>query len=364
MTRRNLVNRESEACISGSLESQLDPDVIVAYCEAAISGHVFADPKHSETTNDPTRENRSAVANMLRVKCWKMAAEYSFEQLASDIVSELETQMEKCDRKTSSLELVQVYLAEAGLKIAMLRELYRGRYYGTKPSKSTFRDAIQSVANAFLVLYRAFHERKRRSSPQAKYGEAQLSARRAMKVNPDPFLDPLQGIVDLLNERCSRRIYEYAVKEVGLSLGDFLDAMHMIAMNRMDCEKIPNPPAYVRSAVSRKQMRIERRYSQRTTRLTGEIADCRLEMRDIDVALDLNRGMRELGLSADQKTVIEMRFQGRGTQGSDAADYLGWNPTRLERTRRSLATDRPAGKRLRDQFEHYNSARKKPSKLS
>ena len=106
---------------------------------------------------------------------------------------------------------------------------------------------LQASVQAFNNFNKAFHGRGG-NSPQAKYAEARLSARRALMEYHNPLLDEwFPEWVETLKRVCSQEAGDYVMKEINPRqeeyLDDpkaepFLDVLHVLAHDQKESEEI------------------------------------------------------------------------------------------------------------------------------
>ena len=205
------------------------------------------------------------------------------------------------------------------------------------------------------------------AAPQAKYAEAKLAARRALMENQHEMFDGFPRLVEILRKLCSRQVAAYTAEEVKLENDQFLDAIHMLARDQANPADVTNPPARIRAALARQQRRERERDQERWMPPTEDQISSLEDLENVEstaiAKVDWERGSQALEIPEDQKVAVEARIEGLDLQGSDAAESLGWDADRLERTRRSLEPDRRWGRDLRKQFAAYDQ-NKNPEKYT
>jgi hypothetical protein len=214
-----------------------------------------------------------------------------------------------------------------------------------------------------VASMRAFDEacqqRGTAQSPQARYSEAQLNSRRSLSEHHHSVLDGFRELVEIARENSSREVAEYVTEEVGLPCDQYLDAVQMMARDRSNPAEVANPPARVRTALTRKQRRKDQCEGERYMPLTAEQADGLKQPQQVEAELianiDLERG--KAILPADQCRAVEAKMDGLDLQAAEARDELGWEAARMAAVRRSLEPDRRLGRKLRRHFAAYKRAR-------
>jgi hypothetical protein len=219
------------------------------------------------------------------------------------------------------------------------------------------RQELRRLHAAIQGFRKAFYGRKC-TTPQAKYAEARLSSRRALMEKHNPLLDGFPKLVVVLRTVCSKEAWAYLEEEVLLKVAKFLDALHIMAHDRAEAGTLPNPPARLRRALARRQKRqklVDRiRWLPPTPEQSSTLQDPEHVESSAITRVDWEHGRRDLRLPPDQTQAVEARFDGLNLQSSEAADYLGWDLSRLEAVRRSLEADRPWGRKLRERFAAYD----------
>lgn len=287
----------------------------------------------------------------LRPLCKKISLSLPWEERAQQIIAETDEYTLLCRERACSLEDARFRRFVITMHIAGLRELYDGSYYEPKPSEDSYREHLGRVASSFKALLNTVRERSEANSPQSKYAEAQLSARRLLG-GPD-FLEDFPKLTGFVNERSSSQLYDYTQQEVLLDVDDYFDAMHMIARDGANAAEIPNPPARVLTALNRKKLRQEILDRERMAELPKMLKNPTDLEATATVNIDFENAITGLGLSADQQRLLLAQMNGLKPQESGAGEYLGWDRKKLDSVRRSLAPDRAAGKRLRAKLADY-----------
>jgi hypothetical protein len=300
------------------------------------------------------------IMHWIRTLCEKIASSLSWEERAEQIITETNEWTQVCRERARSLEDARLQRFVITMHIAGLRELYHGGYYELRPAEDSYREHLGRVARAFKALLQAVGERSEDDSPQSKYAEARLSARRVLGEQKGPdLLEGFDTLTDFVKERSNTQVYEYTASEVHLNVDDFFEAIHMIARDKAEAAEIPNPPARVRTAITRKRRRQKWLERKRTVELpeAETLKDEPDLEKDAIVKTDFERAIGGLGLSFEQGRLLEAEMNGLKLQESGAAEYLGWDRKRFEKVRRSLQADRAAGKRLRARLADYAPAR-------
>ncbi len=78
----------------------------------------------------------------------------------------------------------------------------------------------------------------------------------------------------------------------------------------------------------------------------------------IDVKLDLHRACDALGVPADQRRLLTLRYNEPTLTLAEAGRVLGWDPHRLDRVARSLQSDRSIGFALQQRLAAYKKSEK------
>jgi hypothetical protein len=288
----------------------------------------------------------------------RLVAKYSWEQLAEQVCLELESLTDGCITGALSSEEIQILTVAQMMSINSLARIYgRGDYGERAPTEATFTLQMRRIQSAFTGLNAAIAERRRDKSVQARYCEVQIAARKAWFDRWDAAFSGFPRVLSSIKSGAAERLHEYIRDDVGLEPEKYYDAVQMIASDGSDAREVPNPPARVRTALRRSQRREDLVARARYRQATPEEEDALQDSADVAleqmVRHDLERAGREVHLTEDQARVIEVRMEGLNLQSADAAEYLGWDPTRLENVRRSLAPDRRAGKALRQRLRPY-----------
>jgi hypothetical protein len=224
---------------------------------------------------------------------------------------------------------------------------------------------LRRLLAAMQAFEQAFRQRGQNSS-QASYAEARLSCRRALQhpESPSPFLTEFPVLQQMVQEACWQDGLAYLHQEIHPRKEHHLDdptaepefdLMSVIAEDLKDPEQIPNPPARVRTILSRARRRQDRLDCKRGQELPPEDALAALDSEDLEssiiVGIDLERAQQNV--PGDSARVIEARFDGLDLQSPTTPEYLGMEPRRLQSIRRSLEPDRTYGKKLRRYLAAY-----------
>jgi hypothetical protein len=193
-------------------------------------------------------------------------------------------------------------------------------------------------------------------SPQARFAEVRLSCRRALMEKHNPTLDRFPRLAQTLRKVCCAEVHSYMEQDIHLEADRFLDMLRVVAHDQADAATVANPPARIRSALTRQHRRQELQYRRRRIPMPPEqivSLDGRAQLESGVIAkVDWEHARRDLA-PEDQARAVEARIQGVDLQSSEAAGYLGLDPSRTEAVRRSLQPDRRWGKKLRRRFSAY-----------
>jgi len=140
----------------------------------------------------------------------------------------------------------------------------------------------------------------------------------------------------------------------------------MLAHDGADPASVSNPPARIRTALSRqkrRQLSLDReRWMPATAEQVNSLACSQnLESR-IVVEVDWDRAKRDLRLPPDQVRAVEARIDGCNLQASGGPGDLDWDSARVEKVRRSLEPDRRWGRSLRQRLSAYAADRNRGKK--
>jgi hypothetical protein len=117
-----------------------------------------------------------------------------------------------------------------------------------------------------------------------------------------------------------------------------------------------DPPKRVRRTAQH-MLRAQRRQTERgeATRVCGSLEPTSMHLGEfaskVIVARDFESACAHLDVTVDQKRILELRFE--GLSFLEAANFLGWDPQRLQAVKRSLGQDRSPGRELRDWLAPY-----------
>jgi hypothetical protein len=283
---------------------------------------------------------------LMKAQPWKESA----EQLISDILSVTTA----CTARQLPIIEIQEFCLSLRISIRVLLELLELK---DRPQG----EVLMRLMAAMLDLDLALRDRAMDHSVNGQYAEARVSSRRAMSENHDPVLDRFPELVELSVEVCSHEVAAYMVNEVQLPNDMLLDVLGMLARDRAEPDKVSNPPARIRVALSRKRQRRQRLERERWTQLTRAQINGLEDLNNVEsmtiATVDWERGKNALELPPDQTRAVEARIHGFDLQAPDARTYLGWDAAHLGNVRRSLEPDRRWGKRLRKRFSAYDPAR-------
>jgi hypothetical protein len=288
-----------------------------------------------------------------------------------------------------------------------LQELQEGDYYGYKLGPNAYGKQMHRVWSALDELARLLREREADESPQAKGGEAQLSARYLFGPNqPDSFSEVLAtfpNLTRLVKGASSERVANYTSDDVGYKTPDtlkeplepgtvleerpgLLEVGHMLAHDGTNLFEHPNPPARIKTALAREaereRMMHANRFGQSPDQPDGEDANDffdvqqitwsggrlhqdkdtvrnapRTQNADTIADMDLEQALKRVGLSLDQIRVVKAIGAGLEPRSSHAHRVLSMDRRHYERIRRSLESDQPAGMALAglpEQLAIYN----------
>lgn len=270
-------------------------------------------------------------------------------EAAREIISQVDALTQACAAR--ELPTIDIKLLSKALLIA-IRPLVEMRSGAQRTEMSRLVASMQALAEAC-------QQRGGDRSPQAKYSEAQLNSRRSLSEHPNSVLDGFRELVDIAREISSHEVAEYVTEDVGLSYDQYLDAVRMMAHDRCNPAEVANPPARVRTALTRKQHRADQCERQRYMPLTEEQENGLEPPAQVEAELiakiDWESG--KATLPADQCRAVEAKMDGLDLQAVEARDELGWEAARVAAVRRSLEPDRRLGRKLRQRFAAYKRAR-------
>lgn len=224
------------------------------------------------------------------------------------------------------------------------------------------------VFHAAQELSDTISEQVHSETPQQAYREMQLAARRALGENHNSLMDEFEWIVPEARKVCSLELYEYLAVDLQLDEDDYFDMLHMIGHDRADAATVPNPPARVKTALSRIRKRREELDRERWFPPTEEqkasaishvhgLADHKQLVSSAISRVDWEHGRTEIRLPPDQTRAVEAKIDGLNLRGAESPEFLGWTAKRLEAVRRSLEPDRKWGRALQQRFTDYNPRR-------
>jgi hypothetical protein len=220
-----------------------------------------------------------------------------------------------------------------------------------------YREELKRLHAAVAGLGNSCRTRGSDQSSQAKYAEAQVSARRALGENHTRLLDGFPELLEVSRRICSHELAAYMAQEVSLSSDQFLEMMHMLAYDRAEAATVANPPARIRRALTRDDRRKRTLYRERWRQFTPEQTESLADPNNFEssaiATMDWERAKRDLSLPTDQIRAVEARFEGVNLQAADTSDYLGWDEAHVKAVRRSLEPDRRYGQSLRKRLLAY-----------
>lgn len=326
------------------------------------------------------RANRQTANEVIYVS---LAEKYSLAELFDQTVTQIDAVRYACTQRTHAIAFLEGYMRVCLQNIETIHELDSGGYY-PRLSDDSFNEHMGHVERAWRLLENAMEQRRNDESPQSKYAEAKLSARRALEINHDPGLDEFPELLATVRKKSSHQVSDYSINELRFGHDKFLDVIKMLAHDKADPAEVPNPPARIRFSLRRKESRDDtrwrKRFGQSPEQPKKEAANGFFEAPPMDLAyrvtdtkrnavrsvesseiakIDLRCGIAGLNLPPDQARVVEAMLNGLDLQSSNAAESLGWNRARLSRVRRSLEPGRKWGdaiRGLRDRFAAYRPA--------
>jgi hypothetical protein len=315
-----------------------------------------------------------------------LAEQYSLADLFDQAVMQIDAVKHACTLRTHAMAFLEGYMLACLQNIKTLHELDCGGYYHDRLSDESFNEQMGRVERAWRLLEDAMEQRRNDDSPQAKFGEVQLSARKALEIDHDPGLDEFSELRLLVRKKSSYDVSDYSTNELRFGHDKFLDVIQMLAHDQANPAEVPNPPARIRFDVKKKQLRAHNRWRRDFGQspdqpdieaaadeffeaprmdLAGRASDTsRNAIRSVESSeianIDLKRGIAGLRLPPDQARLVDAMLNGLDLQSAKAAESLGWNPARLARVRRSLEPGRTWGdalRNLRSRFAAYNPAK-------
>ena len=249
------------------------------------------------------------------------------------------------------------------LQILQQRRIeWRSRQAGGRGRRGEHhRKELGALLAATEAFQKAYYGRAK-TSPQAKYTEARLAGRRALMENQHPMFDGFPGVGGNSGGKYAVvEIAAYLTQEVKLPNDQFLDVVYALARDQANPADVANPPARIRTALAGQRRRGRAKDRERWMPPAEEQISSLEDLENVEsmaiAKVDWERGSQALELPEDQKLAVEARIEGLDVQGSDAAESLGLDADRLERTRRSLEPDRQWGRKLRKRFTAYNQSR-------
>lgn len=276
---------------------------------------------------------------LIAARPWKESADL--------VIADILAVANACSARQLPIIEIKQFCAAFSIAIATLVQLM------DRPQK---KELLRLMA-ALQGLGQALRQRATEQSVQGKYAAARASSRRALCENHDPVLDGFPKLVELSRKVCSQEATGYLFDDVQLGPDQLLDMLHMLASDYADWATVANPPARIRSALTRQERRQEMLYRRRWQQATPAQIDCLEGRRDVEseviAEVDWERAKRDLGLPPDESRAIEGRIDGLNLQAADAPDELGWDADRLGAVRRSLEADRRWGRRLRKRLIAY-----------
>jgi hypothetical protein len=157
------------------------------------------------------------------------AARLSWSEVAAEVLIAISKTDQECTERSRPMNALHVDACAHIQSYKILQELYDGGYYPQRPSRRDYRQRMRQIEADLQNLRHLFEERERDCSDQAKYCEAKLQSRQALKENHCTDLDDIPGLVDLVREQCSSELLEYSKTDVGLHPEKFPDMLEMLA---------------------------------------------------------------------------------------------------------------------------------------
>jgi hypothetical protein len=324
----------------------------------------------------------------IKAACNRWVAEgRSWDDLVEDTLCMLAAAAEECKKRRLSMAELNISIGNRlEYRLQMLLELGHGNYYGYRTGPHSFRKAWARIQTAIEKAQRIGRERLTNQSPQARAGEAQLSARHLKGTDKDAELSSLPRLRDypiadgFAKDESGERVADYMTADLHLKhpgernpeirLADpdtvdmhhgFLDVVEALASDKNNLFEHPNPPAHVRNGLDWEAKRRRAAHGGKWTPPTpeqelgfGVLKHPRnQDETQLNARIDWKHGLAGLGLPPDLVEALKAKADGLDLQGSQTAEQLGWTPDRLERARRHLCSDQKAGKALRRHFTAY-----------
>jgi hypothetical protein len=318
------------------------PMLLVQLVEDQVALRLFS-PTKELVSRDAEQERFALTRDGIAARNWA--------EVAEEIIRSVCDLTAVCTaRKLPTVEVMQIWIALLPA-IQALVELRTG----------PCTEQMRRLGASMTAFAEAWRQRGTDQSPQGKYAEAGLNARRALGENHNRVLDDFPGLVEVCRTVCSQEAAQYVRDEAHLPDDEYLDALGMMAHDGANPAEVANPPARVRYALERAQQQqaiLDReRWMPPTAGQTSGLQDSHDIESSAIARIDWERGKRDLGLPGDQTRAVEARIEGLSLQSSEARDFLAWEADRVEAVRRSLEPDRNWGKKLRRRFSAYDSRR-------
>ncbi len=332
------VQCDIRAVLAGKEEVGPQPVLLVHQDENQVAVRLFYPTKRLLLEN-VRAEGLAHMRAVIAARPWAEAAE--------EIISQVDALTLACAAR--ELPTIEIKLFWKALWTA----IYAFLQLRSGPQATQMRRLVASLQ----ALDEACQQRGADQSPQGKYSEARLNSRRSLGKSHNPVLDGFPELVEIAVEHSSREVAEYVLEEVDLSCDQYLDAMQMMARDRCNPAEVANPPARVRSALTRQQRRRDQLERERGLPLTDEQTNGlehpeQTEARVI-AKIDWELGKAAVGLPTDQSRAVEAEMDGLNLQAPEAPNELEWEAERLARVRRSLEPDRRWGRKLRRHLAAY-----------
>jgi hypothetical protein len=262
--------------------------------------------------------------------------------------------VESCDEIVSQIVAITAACAARQLPTGEIKLLWFALWIAIEELLQSrdglYTEHMKRLHASVVTFCQAFQERGN-PSPQSKYSEARVSARRSLNVKHNPVMDSYPALVEVVREVCSHELATYMEDDIHLDADHFLDMLHTLAHDGADPATVANPPARIRVALRREDRRRERLFRLRWQQPTPEqsaAAPAREQVESVAITnADWEIGRRRLALPPDQTQAIEEQLD-----GSDMPSNSGSNAADRKSVRRSLAADRPWGRKLRKQFAY------------